>query len=221
MPSIETLEKYARALESPLYRFFYEGEEPPKKPKLPPAEKREPLWGASGKEWSELRSLAKALSEWMTATACFCLESLSGWHDKNDKRLANSRMSRKHYIQLFPNIFSVENFHAGNLPGNDIEDEHPLLGQQPHIPVPRAETALWFGAGVKSRARVIAAAATVVDSQRGNLGSQLGSPFSMRSSCSSTASAGCTSVRSSCFSVRWFMETVELSVVSSTAITPK
>lgn len=62
VPTIETLEKYARALESPLYKFFYEGEEPPKKPKLPPTKKAERMWGSSGKEWSELRSLAKALS---------------------------------------------------------------------------------------------------------------------------------------------------------------
>jgi transcriptional regulator with XRE-family HTH domain len=39
VPSIETLEKYARALEVPLYRFFYEGEGPPKKPELPSAGK--------------------------------------------------------------------------------------------------------------------------------------------------------------------------------------
>ncbi len=57
-----TLEKYARALEIPLYRLFYEGEEPPRKPKLPPAQKTEPLWGTSPKEWPELRRLAKALS---------------------------------------------------------------------------------------------------------------------------------------------------------------
>lgn len=59
---IETLEKYARALEIPLYKFFYEGDEPPKKPKLPPTKRAERMWGASDKEWSELRSLAKALS---------------------------------------------------------------------------------------------------------------------------------------------------------------
>ena len=29
VPAIETLEKMARALESPLYRLFYDGEEPP------------------------------------------------------------------------------------------------------------------------------------------------------------------------------------------------
>ncbi len=62
VPNIETLEKYARALEVPMYRFFYEGEEPPEKPKLPPAEGGETMWGAKGKEWRELRRFAKALS---------------------------------------------------------------------------------------------------------------------------------------------------------------
>src|SRR5271169_953208 len=61
VPSVETLEKYARALEVPLYKFFYDGKEPPKKPNLPSAESAEPQWGASGKEWRELRRLAKAL----------------------------------------------------------------------------------------------------------------------------------------------------------------
>jgi hypothetical protein len=51
----------AKAMEIPLYRLFYEGEEPPKKPNLPPAARTEPLWGTSGKEWPELRRLAKAL----------------------------------------------------------------------------------------------------------------------------------------------------------------
>src|ERR1700689_1479398 len=60
VPSIETLEKYARALEIPLYRFFYDGE-PPRKTKLLPAEKSKSLWGTSAKEWPELRRLAKAL----------------------------------------------------------------------------------------------------------------------------------------------------------------
>ena len=62
VPSIETLEKYARVLGIPLYRLFYEGEEPPKKPKLPPAQRAEALWGARGNERNELRSFAKALS---------------------------------------------------------------------------------------------------------------------------------------------------------------
>jgi len=61
VPSVETLEKYANALEVPFYKLFYEGEEPPEKPKLPPVGKAEPMWGSSGKQWTELRSLAKAL----------------------------------------------------------------------------------------------------------------------------------------------------------------
>jgi transcriptional regulator with XRE-family HTH domain len=62
VPAVETLEKFARALEVPLYRLFYEGEEPPNKPKLPAAHRPEPMWGTSGKESPELRRLAMALS---------------------------------------------------------------------------------------------------------------------------------------------------------------
>lgn len=35
VPSIETLEKLARALEVPLYQLFYDGEQPPELPNLP------------------------------------------------------------------------------------------------------------------------------------------------------------------------------------------
>jgi transcriptional regulator with XRE-family HTH domain len=61
IPTVDTLEKYATALEVPLYRFFYDGDGPPAKPRLPSAEQAEPLWGTSRKEWAELRRLAKAL----------------------------------------------------------------------------------------------------------------------------------------------------------------
>lgn len=36
VPSVETLEKYARALEVPMYRLFYEGRGKPKAPPLAP-----------------------------------------------------------------------------------------------------------------------------------------------------------------------------------------
>jgi transcriptional regulator with XRE-family HTH domain len=62
VPSIETLEKYARALEIPLYQFFYDGEEPPEKPKLPPATKSEAMWGTKGNERDELRKFARLFS---------------------------------------------------------------------------------------------------------------------------------------------------------------
>jgi len=32
VPNVETLEKFARALEIPMYKLFYDGEEPPKLP---------------------------------------------------------------------------------------------------------------------------------------------------------------------------------------------
>ena len=36
VPSLETLERFAAALDVPLYRFFYTGEEPPPTPNLSP-----------------------------------------------------------------------------------------------------------------------------------------------------------------------------------------
>src|ERR1700747_1484519 len=59
VPTIGTLEKYASALEVPLYRFFTD-DESVAKPKLP-RRNDSSLWGARGKERDELRKLAKAL----------------------------------------------------------------------------------------------------------------------------------------------------------------
>jgi transcriptional regulator with XRE-family HTH domain len=51
VPSIETLEKMARALEIPLYQLFFDGEEPPKLPNLPNRKtEADLLWGSSGKD---------------------------------------------------------------------------------------------------------------------------------------------------------------------------
>src|SRR5436305_12644910 len=51
VPSFETLEKFARALEVPLYQLFYDGDEPPP---LPPLARRklspENSWGTTGKD---------------------------------------------------------------------------------------------------------------------------------------------------------------------------
>jgi transcriptional regulator with XRE-family HTH domain len=62
VPQVETLEKCARALKIPLYRFFCEGEKLPEKPILPPTKRVARVWGTSDKEWPELRRLAVALS---------------------------------------------------------------------------------------------------------------------------------------------------------------
>jgi transcriptional regulator with XRE-family HTH domain len=49
--AVETLEKFARALEVPIYQLFYEGEEPPQLPKLPKRKMSSDIvWGSTGKE---------------------------------------------------------------------------------------------------------------------------------------------------------------------------
>jgi len=60
VPSVETLEKCARALEVPLYRLFYEGNTRPPKPKLLAAEGVNAQWDKNLRH--ALRRLAKALS---------------------------------------------------------------------------------------------------------------------------------------------------------------
>jgi len=49
VPGVETLEKIARALEAPLYRLFYDGEEPPQAPRIHRSRAAEP-WGSSGED---------------------------------------------------------------------------------------------------------------------------------------------------------------------------
>jgi transcriptional regulator with XRE-family HTH domain len=61
VPSIDTLEKYASALEVPLYTLFYDGKSPLKKPHLI-AKNRTALFGNAGAELSELKRFVKALS---------------------------------------------------------------------------------------------------------------------------------------------------------------
>jgi len=51
VPSLETLEKFAAALDVPLYRIFYEGQEPPPAPRfISSSSLEDPLATASGRE---------------------------------------------------------------------------------------------------------------------------------------------------------------------------
>jgi transcriptional regulator with XRE-family HTH domain len=50
VPAVETLEKFARALEVPIYQLFYDGEKPPELNKLPKGKTGEDGWGSSGKD---------------------------------------------------------------------------------------------------------------------------------------------------------------------------
>jgi transcriptional regulator with XRE-family HTH domain len=62
IPAVETIEKFARALEVPIYQLFYDGDEPPKLPSLlnrkPP---ERDAWGSSGKDARYLKKLRNLL----------------------------------------------------------------------------------------------------------------------------------------------------------------
>src|SRR5579863_9687911 len=60
VPSVEALEKMARALEIPMYKLFYESEEPPKLPNLLKRKSAENiLWGSSGKDANMLAKFCR------------------------------------------------------------------------------------------------------------------------------------------------------------------
>lgn len=63
VPAVETLEKFARALEVPMYQLFYDGEEPPKLPNLPKRKSADDVaWGNTGKDARWLAKLRRILS---------------------------------------------------------------------------------------------------------------------------------------------------------------
>jgi transcriptional regulator with XRE-family HTH domain len=62
VPSIETLEKMARALEVPMYQLFHEGKHP-KLPSLPKGQEADAEWGGSGEDRKTLNKFRKLLSQ--------------------------------------------------------------------------------------------------------------------------------------------------------------
>src|ERR1022692_489986 len=63
VPAVETLEKFSRALEVPLYQLFYDGEEPPKLPNLPKRKSADDIvWGSKGKDARWLYKFRRLLS---------------------------------------------------------------------------------------------------------------------------------------------------------------
>jgi transcriptional regulator with XRE-family HTH domain len=63
VPAVETLEKFARALEVPIYQLFYDGEVPPEPPSLLKRKTDSKLFGASGKNARVLAKFRKFLSQ--------------------------------------------------------------------------------------------------------------------------------------------------------------
>lgn len=67
VPTIETLQKWAGALEIPLYQLFYDGDEPPALPALLKGKKgSQKEWGGSGKlavVWHRFHNLLGRMKE--------------------------------------------------------------------------------------------------------------------------------------------------------------
>jgi transcriptional regulator with XRE-family HTH domain len=62
VPAVETLEKFARALEVPIYQLFYDGEEPPKLSAVNRPDETN-IRGISGPESRYLLKLQRALAQ--------------------------------------------------------------------------------------------------------------------------------------------------------------
>ncbi len=63
IPAIETLEKFARAMDMQLYQLLYDGPEPPQLPKPSLGKASRDGWENSGKEARFLKKLRRYLSE--------------------------------------------------------------------------------------------------------------------------------------------------------------
>jgi transcriptional regulator with XRE-family HTH domain len=63
IPSVVTLEKFARALEVPTYQLFYDGEEPPALPNIPKRKTADDTaWGNTGKDARWLYKFCRLLA---------------------------------------------------------------------------------------------------------------------------------------------------------------
>ena len=63
VPAFETIEKFARALQVPLYHLFYDGEAPPSLPNIIKRKTAGDLvWGSSGKDARLLEKFRRLLS---------------------------------------------------------------------------------------------------------------------------------------------------------------
>jgi len=63
VPAVETIEKFARALEVPIYQLFYDGDKPPELPNLPKRTTAADIaWGTTGKDACFLTKLRRLLA---------------------------------------------------------------------------------------------------------------------------------------------------------------
>jgi len=65
VPAVETLEKFARALEVPMYQLFYDDENPPKLSDLPKRKSGADIqWGSKGKDARLVANFCQLSAAW-------------------------------------------------------------------------------------------------------------------------------------------------------------
>ena len=63
VPAVETIEKFARALEVPMYQLFYAGDKPPELTNLPKRKTADDIaWGSTGKDARYLAKFRRLLA---------------------------------------------------------------------------------------------------------------------------------------------------------------
>jgi transcriptional regulator with XRE-family HTH domain len=85
-PTVDTLERYCEVLEIPLYRLFYDGDEPARNPIR--FLKAEPCFGTTKKERREMRAFAALLSKmngFDRSLLVWIAQKLTGRNDFQDK----------------------------------------------------------------------------------------------------------------------------------------
>jgi len=64
VPAVETIKKFARALEVPMYQLFYDGNEPPELPNLLKRKTADDIaWGSAGKGARYLSKIRRVLAK--------------------------------------------------------------------------------------------------------------------------------------------------------------
>ena len=93
VPAVDTLEKYARALEIPLYRFFYDGAEPPAK--LEVLLTQEKNWGEQGKDFQVFRKFIQLLARMQVRDRGLLVDLARRMAIRTSQRRGSRRARRK------------------------------------------------------------------------------------------------------------------------------
>jgi len=94
VPALDTIEKFARALEVPLYQLFYDGEQPPALPRLPKRRTSDDIvWGSSKKEarlLTQLQRLLGRINEKDRSLLLFMAQRMATQRQARSRSLARS-----------------------------------------------------------------------------------------------------------------------------------